>query len=93
MLRDPVMCVFVEASRQSDSSKAQQIWNLLSDLYTHNMTLSELSEDRRKSHAAELVVAAWNARQSKLDDDQVIRKPEFVTLLEAKLADSRKGAE
>ena len=85
------MCVLVESSQQSDMSKTQLIWGILSDLYASDPTLSQLSEDRRKSHAAKLVVAAWKVSQSKLDLSQYLIKPEFVTQLEAQLASCHIG--
>ncbi|KAL6721752.1 hypothetical protein ACLMJK_000857 [Lecanora helva] len=85
------MCVLVEASQQNDESRTQRIWDLLSDLYVANSMLSRLSEDRRRSHAARLVVAAWKARQSKLAPSQYIPKPDFVTHLEYQLSEVRSG--
>ena len=77
------MCVLVECSQQDDESKARRIWDLISDLYLHNFTLSRLSEDRRRSQAAGLVVSAWKARQKKLGS---LQKPQFVVTLESQLA-------
>ena len=85
------MCVLVELSQQNDTSKIQQLWNLLSDLYSACPTLSDLSEDRRKSHTAGLVIAAWKARQNKPGADLSLPKPEFVTHLGAQLLESRTG--
>lgn len=82
------MCVLVEASRQEDESKTQRIWDLLADLYKSNSTLSELSEDRRRSHAAKLIVTAWKARQTKADPQQNLQKPDFVHQLEILLTGS-----
>lgn len=56
--------MIVEVTQLKGSPKAQRIWDLLSDLYTYNKPLLELSEDRRKLHAAELIVNAWKARQA-----------------------------
>jgi hypothetical protein len=56
--------VIVEVTQLKGSPKAQRIWDLLSDLYTYNKPLLELSEDRRKLHAAELIIHAWKARQA-----------------------------
>ena len=69
-------------SQQKDTSKAQRIWDLLSELYTNNLNLSQLSEDKRKFHAAELVVAAWRARQNQ---SSFSLKPAFVNELERRL--------
>ncbi|KAJ9652813.1 hypothetical protein H2198_007943 [Neophaeococcomyces mojaviensis] len=90
-IRHPVMCVLVEAAQQDDASKTQRIWDLLSDLYSTNSTLSQLADDRRKFHAAELVVAAWKARQNNPNLDQHLSKPEFVTHLETQFPECRTG--
>ncbi|KAL9109897.1 MAG: hypothetical protein Q9227_005420 [Pyrenula ochraceoflavens] len=81
------MGVLVEASRQHETAKTNRIWGLLSDLYSTNSTLWELSEDRRKAQAAELVITAWKARQNKLDHQ--LQKPDFVANLETRLAEHR----
>jgi hypothetical protein len=52
-----VMCVLVEASDESDIYKAKELWDLLACVYEANANLLELLEDRRKFHAAELIVA------------------------------------
>jgi hypothetical protein len=85
------MGILIEASQHAGSSRTQQIWDLLSELYAANTSLSELSDDRRKSQAANLVVNAWNARQSKPTSDGIWSKPDFVTKLEAQLAQAGKG--
>ncbi len=79
------MCVLVEASHEDDQSKIQETWDLLADLYAANSTLSQLSEDRRRHHAADIVVAAWKARQHKLGSDRISETPAFVADLEAQL--------
>ncbi|KAI4223716.1 MAG: hypothetical protein L6R36_005212 [Xanthoria steineri] len=56
--------VLIEASRQFDTPKTGRIWALLSDIYAANPGLSDLSDDRRKSYAVELMTAAWRARES-----------------------------
>lgn len=66
------------------SPKAQRIWDLLSDLYTWNKSLLELSEDRRKLHAAELITNAWKARQA-ADPSAYI--PMCISVLEPVLAE------
>jgi len=66
------------------SPKAQRIWDLLSDLYTYNKNLLELSEDRRKLHAAELIINAWKARQAA---DPSAYTPMCVSVLEPLLAE------
>ncbi|KAL9616876.1 MAG: hypothetical protein Q9160_008298 [Pyrenula sp. 1 TL-2023] len=81
------MCVIVEASRQNDTSKTERIWALLSELYSTNPSLSQLSKDRRRSYAAGLIVNAWKARQNKLEVSEKQPTPDFVTQLDAQLAD------
>jgi len=85
------MVVLVEASQESDMDKCQRIWTLLSDLYEANTSLLELEQDRRRLHAAELIVAAWNTCQSKGTVGQLSPKPEFVITLEGRLAESLAG--
>ena len=84
------MCVLVEMSQRHVSSKAQRIWDLLSGLYTSNASLSELLEDRRRLHAARLVVAAWKARQNKSDTDRTL-PPDFIANLETRLSEGSTG--
>lgn len=81
------MVVLVEASHESDMDKCQRIWTLLSDLYAANTSLLELAEDRRKLHAAELIVAAWKTCQSKGTVGQSSLRPNFVINLENRLAE------
>ena len=83
------MCLLVEAAHQAEGSKMQQIWTLLADLYESNEFLSELSEDRRRVHAAELVAAAWKARQNNIAPNVCPPKPAFVVHLETQLAEHR----
>lgn len=81
------MFVLVEASRETDIFKAQETWELLASVYATNPNLFELSADRRRHHAAELVVAAWKAWQTRLGSSaQSMTPPDFVLQLEAELA-------
>jgi hypothetical protein len=57
---------------------------LLSDLYTYNKPLLELSEDRRKLHAAELTINAWKAHQAA---DPSAYTPMCVSVLEPLLSE------
>ena len=82
--------VLIEARRQFDKPKVEIIWALLSEVYGANPTLSELAEDRRKSYAAELITAAWRARDNILHGPQrdtagAPQKPAFLVSLESKL--------
>ncbi|THX94641.1 hypothetical protein D6D02_10090 [Aureobasidium pullulans] len=81
--------VIVEVMQLKGSPEAQRIWDLLSDLYTYNKNLLELSEDRRKLHAAELITSAWKARQTA---DPSAYKPACVSILEPLLSDNRGDA-
>lgn len=83
------MFVLVEASRENDMSKAQDTWDLLASVYACNHTLLELSEDRRKLHAAELVVAAWKTWQNKFGVVGISTPPQFVVNLEIELSSYR----
>ncbi|KAL8663594.1 MAG: hypothetical protein Q9202_003782 [Teloschistes flavicans] len=78
-----------EASQQNDTSRTMRIWELLSEMYSANPKLSHLcdDDDRRVSHAARLVVAAWKTRHKKVQPDQWPSKPDFVVRLEAQLKD------
>jgi hypothetical protein len=78
-----VMIVLVEASDTSDLSKAQELWNLIGSVYTNNADLLDLAEDRRRSHAAEQIVAAWNKRPSRSEE---LRQPEFMQEMTRRLA-------
>jgi hypothetical protein len=88
-LTELVMCILVEASQQVDLAKTEQIWELLSELYLANPTLSQLSGDRRPFHAAELIVAAWKARQHKFSTSRSVDPPEFIINLENQLSRSQ----
>lgn len=75
--------MIVEVTQLKGSPKAQRIWDLLSDLYTYNKNLLALSEDRRKLHAAELIIKAWKARQMA---DPSAPTPSCVSVLESLLS-------
>jgi hypothetical protein len=75
--------VIVEVTQLKGSPKSQRIWDLLSDLYTYNKPLLELSEDRRKLHAAELITNAWKAHQAA---DPSAYTPMCVSVLEPLLS-------
>ncbi len=85
--------VLIEARRQFDTSKAERIWLVLSDVYAANPSLSELLEDRRKPYAVELMIVAWRARetflferqQRQLDTYRPSQKPAFLVDLENRL--------
>jgi hypothetical protein len=84
-----VMFVPVEASREIDITKAQETWDLLASVYACNMSLLDLEEDRRKLHAAELVVAAWKTWQNKFAVERQLAPPQFVVDLQRELASHR----
>lgn len=83
------MFVLVEASREDDMSKAQETWDLLASVYACNTSLFELEDDRRRLHAAELVVAAWKTWQNKFGIGQQLTSPQFVINLEKELTSYR----
>lgn len=88
------MFVLVEALRENDIAKAQETWDLLASVYASNPSLFELPEDRRRHHAAELVVAAWKAWQHKLGPSaHYISPPSFVSQLELGLTAARSGTD
>lgn len=81
------MCVLVEArdaSNASEVDKAQELWNLLSDVYAAHPDLVDFTHDRRRIHAAELVVAAWNAQHGR-PSPQRLEKPKCVDELSQRL--------
>lgn len=85
--------VVIEARWKSNTRKAEQIWELLSEVYAANRGLSELSKDRRKAYAVELMVAAWKPRdkflfeQSQRDDGyHPPKEPAFLVALEVEVA-------
>jgi hypothetical protein len=74
------MCILVEvrdASNASEVEKAQELWNLLGDVYAAHPDLVDFTHDRRKIHAAELVVAAWNTKQGDFGALR-LERPRFV---------------
>ncbi|KAK5065412.1 hypothetical protein LTR84_001250 [Exophiala bonariae] len=81
-----LVCILIEASRQDDPSKVQQLWELLARVYDANTSLYQLSEDRRRLHAAELVLSASKTRQMKPSPNNCPQTPEFVIKLEAQVA-------
>jgi len=83
------MVVLVQASHENDSDKCQRMWALLSELYATMTSLFELTEDRRRLHAADLVVAAWRTCQSKGTVGPLSATPDFVSSLERRLKECR----
>lgn len=80
-----VMVVLVEMSHDIDGEMPQHIWALLSDLYAANESLLELTDDRRRLHAAELIIKAWKACRSKRTAKNIVSKPDFIGDLENRL--------
>ncbi|KAI1849973.1 hypothetical protein JX266_004352 [Neoarthrinium moseri] len=81
------MVVLVEASQETNIDACQRIWALLSDLYAANASLLELTEDRRRLHAAELIVAAWKTCMSKGTVSRSTPTPSMVSSLEKRLSE------
>jgi hypothetical protein len=86
------MFVLVEAHEETDLQKAQELWELLSHVYAAHTDLLELADDRRKLHAADLVVTAWNAHLSKTSGEGT-HTPKFVVTLSNRLAEYRTNFE
>ena len=80
------MCLLVEASKVENMIKGQEIWDLLTEIYENNKELHDVIEDRRRFHAAELVVAAWKAWQKRPNSPRLAQNPHFVAGLEKELA-------
>jgi hypothetical protein len=59
--------------------------DLLASVYATNTELFELAEDRRRLHAAELIIAAWSAYRIKFTNHQ-LDTPGFVTNVEQALS-------
>ncbi|MCJ1313113.1 hypothetical protein MMC25_006790 [Agyrium rufum] len=86
--------VLTEARRKYDTPKAERIWAVLADVYASNPSLSDLSDDRRKAYAVELMTVAWRAREGFLLDRpkrqpntyHASSKPAFLVDLEVKLS-------
>lgn len=85
------MCVIVEVLQQQDEVRTERLWSLLADLYSANMTLSDLTRDRRKHHMAKLIVSAWKARQDRSNSGTSYATPVFITDLESRLSAFRAG--
>ena len=90
-----VIHVLSEATQQtSNPSKAAKIWNLPIDVYASNPGLSDLTEDPRKLHAAELMVAAWKIQERcLLGSRRDSGKPAPLAQLEIRLAEAKEQAE
>jgi hypothetical protein len=82
------MFVLVEAYEECELPKAQELWEFLSEVYAAHTDLLELADDKRKLHAAELIVTAWNAHLIKIPG-QGPNTPDFVVALSNRLAEYR----
>jgi hypothetical protein len=74
----------------TDVAKIQSAWSLLEDLYTATEHLTDMSEDRRTSHAAKSVIATWNECRQK-PGLEYMEKPPFVSHLEDLLAQDERN--
>jgi hypothetical protein len=72
-------------SNLTDVNLIRSAWTLLSQLYAVADHLSDLQDDRRKSHAARSVVATWYECRQK-PGLAAMEKPAFVSQLEKDLA-------
>lgn len=79
------MIVLIEATDTSET-KAEDMWDILSAVYECNPDLYDLADDRRKLHAAELIVSALKTRRSKFGDIPLLEKLAPLEELTRKLA-------
>lgn len=75
----------------ADVAKVKEAWALLVDLYAVVPFLMELSDDRRRAHAAGLAIASWNACRRKPGLESMA-KPIFVSSLEERMSQLGDGA-
>ncbi|KAI7758852.1 hypothetical protein LZL87_013812 [Fusarium oxysporum] len=78
--------ILVDMSNLPDVNLIKSAWTLLSQLYAVADHVSDLEDDRRKSHAARSVVATWYECRQKPGLAE-IQKPGFVSKLEKDLAE------
>ncbi|RBQ69220.1 hypothetical protein FVER14953_12420 [Fusarium verticillioides] len=78
--------ILVDMSNLKDVTLIKSAWTLLSQLYAVADHISDLEDDRRKSHAARSVVATWYECSQK-PGLAGMQKPGFVSKLEKDLAD------
>lgn len=74
----------------TDVTIIQSAWSLLEDLYTSAHHLTDMSEDRRVSHAAKSVIATWNECRQK-PGLEYMEKPTFVSELEELVAQDERN--
>lgn len=76
--------VITEASRRVASPEADEIWELVSRLFSVNPDLSHFSDDRRKPRAAEMVLAAWTSyeQSSAANGMEKPERPSFLDSIE-----------
>ncbi|UZP42969.1 hypothetical protein NXS19_010785 [Fusarium pseudograminearum] len=82
--------ILVDMTLLSDVTTIQSAWSLLEDLYTSAHHLTDMSEDRRVSHAAKSVIATWNECRQK-PGFEYMEKPTFVSELEELLAQDERN--
>lgn len=76
-----VIAMLVDIPHSTDISKLKEAWNLVESLYSTAEFLSDFSGDKRRIRAAELIISAWNACESRPDLHGWAR-PEFIYKLE-----------
>jgi hypothetical protein len=59
------MCVVIEARDAHDMRTSQESWDILAEVYAAHKDLLDFGDDRRRVYAAQLVIAAWKAHQSR----------------------------
>ncbi|CAF3591071.1 unnamed protein product [Fusarium graminearum] len=82
--------ILVDMTLLTDVTIIQSAWSLLEDLYTSAHHLTDMSEDRRVSHAAKSVIATWNECRQK-PGLEYMEKPTFVSELEELLAQDERN--
>lgn len=85
MLMLSVMCVLLEARDAVDMLQAQELWNLLVEVYAAHGELLDFDGDRRRVQAAEIVLATWNTHKGKFAG-HIQSEPEILSKLSVELA-------
>ena len=91
-----MICLLIEARQPEAPHRPDEIWDLISRIYVSHPHLADIHGDRRKTYAAELIVAAWKEREVHLlkrhqgSPVQHLppQKPKFVAELESQLSKS-----
>lgn len=79
------MCVLIEARDATDMVQAQELWNLMLDVYAAHEDLLDFAGDRRRVQAAEIVLATWATCKGKFAG-HIHNQPEILSRLSLDLA-------